>query len=87
MTNRPRGVLYIGVTAGLATRVLQHREGVGSAFCRKYNLTRLVLAERHDDIRNAIAREKALKAWQRQWKIDLIERENAEWRDLFEYLV
>lgn len=87
MTNRPRGVLYVGVAADLAARVVQHRDGTGSAFCKKYNLTCLVLAERHDDIRNAIAREKALKAWQRQWKIDLIERENPEWRDLFELLV
>jgi putative endonuclease len=84
MTNKPRGVLYIGVTADLAARALQHREGTGSAFCRKYNLTRLVLAERHDDITNAIAREKALKAWQRAWKIDLIEQQNPDWRDLFD---
>jgi putative endonuclease len=87
MTNKPRGVLYIGVTADLAARALQHREGTGSTFCRKYNLTRLVLAERHDDITYAIAREKALKAWQRAWKIDLIEQQNPDWRDLFEVML
>lgn len=83
MTNKPRGVLYVGVTADLASRVMQHRNGMGSAFCRKYNLTCLVLAEQHEDIRDAIAREKALKAWQRAWKIELIERDNPDWRDLF----
>jgi len=55
-------VLYIGVTSSLAARVDQHRRGVGSEFCRKYNLHRLVLAERHDYIDQAIAREKTLKA-------------------------
>ena len=87
MTNKPRGVLYIGVTADLVARVLQHRQGIGSAFCRKYNLARLVHAESHDDIREAIAREKALKAWQRDWKIELIERDNPEWRDLFDVIL
>ncbi len=87
MTNKPRGVLYIGVTADLAARVLQHREGTGSAFCQKYNLTCLVHAERHEDIVSAITREKALKAWRRDWKIELIERDNPEWRDPFEFIV
>jgi putative endonuclease len=87
MTNKPRGVLYIGVTADLAGRVLQHRQGTGSAFCRKYNLTRLVHAERHEDIRDAITREKVLKAWQRDWKIELIERHNPEWFDLFDVIL
>jgi putative endonuclease len=65
MTNRPHGVLYIGVTAHLAARVSQHREGKGSSFCRRHGLTMLVLAEIHDCIEEAIAREKAMKAWQR----------------------
>jgi putative endonuclease len=87
MANKPRGVLYIGVTADLAARVQQHRDGTGSSFCRKYNLTTLVHAEPHDDITNAIAREKALKAWKRDWKIDLIEKHNPEWRDLFDVIL
>jgi len=87
MTNKPRGVLYVGVTADIAARVFQHRNGSGSDFCRKYNLTRLVLAEPHDDIMWAIAREKALKAWRREWKIRLIEEANQGWEDLFERLV
>jgi putative endonuclease len=86
MTNKPRGVLYIGVTSSLAVRVDQHKRGVGSEFCRKYNLHRLVLAEQHDRIDQAIAREKALKAWQRAWKIRLIEEVNPDWGDLFELI-
>ena len=87
LTNKPKGVLYIGVTSDLAARVVQHREGAGSAFCRRYGLKRLVLAERHDRIEDAIAREKALKAWQRGWKVRLIEEANPGWEDLFDRIV
>ncbi|WP_414714311.1 GIY-YIG nuclease family protein [Sphingobium sp.] len=86
MTNKPGGVLYVGVTADLVARVDQHRRGVGSAFCRKYGLKTLVLAEPHDDISLAISREKALKAWQRAWKVRLIEEMNPDWRDLREII-
>ena len=82
ITNHVRGVLCVGVTAYLVERVAQHREGKGSSFCRNYNLTRLVLAEPHDTIDDAIRREKQLKAWQRKWKIELIEAANPQWRDL-----
>lgn len=82
MTNKPRGVLYVGVTTDIAARAAQHRDGSGSAFCRRYNLTRLVLIEAHDDVTVAIVREKALKAWKREWKIRLIEAVNPDWRDL-----
>jgi putative endonuclease len=87
MTNHVRGVLYIGVTADLAARVWQHREGKGSAFCKKYKLTRLVLAEQHDTIDDAIRREKMLKTWKRAWKIELIEQANPEWRDLWDHMI
>lgn len=83
MTNRPFGVLYVGVMADLAVRVLQYREGRGSDFCRRYRLTRLVLVEAHGSIEEAIAREKALKAWKRAWKVELIEAANPQWRDLW----
>jgi putative endonuclease len=86
MTNKRDGVLYIGITSDLAARVDQHRAGKGSVFCRRYGLDRLVYAEPHEDIHAAIAREKALKAWKRAWKIELIEQANPEWRDLFEDL-
>ncbi|MDT7535564.1 GIY-YIG nuclease family protein [Sphingobium sp. SA2] len=87
MTNKPRGVLYVGVTSSLHARVDQHRRGVGSDFRRQYNLHRLVLVERHDHITEAIAREKAIKAWKREWKIRLIEEANPEWRDMFDLTV
>ncbi|MBB3928173.1 putative endonuclease [Sphingobium jiangsuense] len=87
LTNKPEGVLHVGVTADLAARMMQHRAGTGSSFCRKYGLKRLVLAEQHSSIENAIAREKALKAWQRAWKIRLIEDVNPNWEDLFDQLV
>jgi putative endonuclease len=67
--------------------VAQHRAGKGSAFCRKYNLRRLVLAEQHDTIDDAIVREKLLKTWKRAWKIELIEAANPEWRDFREHII
>ena len=84
MTNRYRGTLYTGVTADLPARVTQHREGTGSKFCAEHDLTRLVSAEFIEPIDEAIAREKRLKRWPRQWKIDLVEKANPEWRDLFD---
>jgi putative endonuclease len=86
MTNKPHGVLYTGVTAHLPARTDQHRNDAGSKFCRRYNIKRLVYAEQHEQIIEAIAREKAIKAWKRQWKIDLIEGLNPDWRDLFDDL-
>ena len=87
MTNQPFGVLYVGVTADLPARIYQHRAGQGSHFCRRYKLTRLVLAEAHATIDEAIAREKMLKAWKRSWKVELIEAANPQWRDLWEDLL
>ena len=84
MTNAPHGTLYTGVTADLAARITQHREGQGSVFCKKHGLDRLVYVEPHARIDEAIAREKAIKAWQRKWKIALIVTQNPEWDDLFE---
>ena len=63
MTKGPHGTLYTGVTADLPARISQHREQRGSAFCAENNLTRLVYVERHEDIRDAISREKAIKKW------------------------
>ena len=84
MTNKPHGVLYTGVAADIVVRVAQHREGGGSSFCRRYNLTRLVHAEHYPTIDEAIAREKAIKEWKRLWKLRLIQEANPEWRDLWE---
>ena len=84
MADRYRGTLYIGVTSDLAARVWAHREGHGSKFCARYSLKRLVHAEQAPTIDEAIAREKAIKKWNRAWKIELIEQANPDWDDLFE---
>ena len=84
MADRYRGTLYIGVTSDLVARVWAHREGRGSKFCARYGLTRLVYAERAPTIEEAIEREKTIKKWNRAWKIELIERANPDWDDLFE---
>ena len=84
MTNKPFGTLYIGVTANVAARVLQHRNGKGSEFCKRYGLKRLVHAEQYPTIQEAIARGKAMKAWNRNWKLRQIMDANPDWLDLFE---
>ncbi|WP_151974026.1 GIY-YIG nuclease family protein [Erythrobacter sp. EC-HK427] len=86
MSDRYRGGIYTGVTATLAQRVTDHREGKGSKFVAKYGFNRLVYMEWHDRIEEAIAREKAIKKWRRAWKIELIETMNRDWDDLYENL-
>jgi putative endonuclease len=86
MASAPCGTLYVGVTNDIALRAWQHREGTGSAFCKRYGVTRLVYYEVFDDISNAIHREKRMKAWPRRWKIKLIEQNNPRWDDLYETL-
>lgn len=83
MANRYRGGVYVGVTSDIDRRVYQHREGVGSRHVRDFKKHRLVYAERHEEIEPAIACEKLLKRWKRQWKFALIEAANPEWRDLW----
>ena len=87
MTNRPNGTLYVGVTNDIARRAWEHREGMVEGFTKRYGLTRLVYAERHDDIREAIRREKAIKSWRRAWKVRLIHESNPGWDDLFDTLL
>jgi putative endonuclease len=82
LASRRNGTLYIGVTNDLSKRVWQHRQGVASAFTRKYGATRLVYFEEFGDIYLAIARETRLKKYKRAWKMTLIQRDNVEWRDL-----
>lgn len=86
ISDRYRGAIYTGVTSNLAARIWAHREGAGSKFCARYGLTRLVLAEEAPTIEEAIAREKAIKKWRREWKINLIERGNPNWIDLYEQI-
>lgn len=82
MTNKPRGVLYVGVTASIAVRTWQHGTATGSEFCRRWGIDRLVWLARFDDIRDAIAHEKRVKRWRREWKYALVEADNPDWEDL-----
>jgi putative endonuclease len=84
MADRYRGGVYVGVTSDIIRRIHQHREGVGSSHVVEYGKMRLVYAERHEEITNAIAREKLVKKWKRPWKFALIEADNPDWRDLWD---
>ncbi|MEQ1687636.1 MAG: GIY-YIG nuclease family protein [Sphingopyxis sp.] len=75
------GTIYIGVTSDLMARLYQHRNGVFAGFSKRYGVKRLVYFEMFDDMPSAIAREKQLQAWRRDWKIALIERDNPFWED------
>lgn len=77
------GTLYIGVTSDLIRRVWQHREGVAEGFTKEYSVKKLVWFEQHNDIYAAITREKQIKQWRRDWKVELIQKKNPLWRDLF----
>ena len=82
MASKRNGTLYIGVTNDLARRVAEHQQGVNEGFTKKYGVHMLVHFEWFSDIRDAIAREKQLKKWNRQRKLELIEKKNQEWIDL-----
>ena len=87
LASRRHGTLYIGVTNSLEKRLEEHRSGKGSEFVERYGVFRLVYTEAYQRAEDAIAREKQLKRWKRDWKFELIERENLEWRDLSDLLV
>jgi putative endonuclease len=83
LANRRNGALYAGVTNNVARRITQHRERAGSEHAKKYDIYRLVFVEVHETMPLAIAREKAIKKWRREWKVRLIESVNPDWRDLY----
>ncbi len=83
MANRKNGTLYIGVTSNLLQRTWQHREGTAAGFTKKHSCKTLVWFEQHAWIERAIAREKSLKSYRRQNKINLIEASNPDWKDLW----
>ena len=86
LTNKKEGVFYIGVTSNLPKRIWEHKNKVAEGFSKKYNLDKLVYYEVFDDAENAIRREKRLKRWNREWKIQAIEEFNPDWLDLYETL-
>jgi putative endonuclease len=83
VTSKPRGTLYIGVTNNLHRRMIEHRERRASSFTQRYKVFLLMWFEQHSNIHAAIQREKSLKLYPRDWKMNLIERDNPTWEDLF----
>jgi putative endonuclease len=84
LASKPNGTLYVGVTNDLVRRVWEHREGVVQGFTKAYDVHRLVWFEQHATAEHAIGREKRLKTWLRAWKIELIEKTNPRWDDLWD---
>jgi putative endonuclease len=82
LANRYHGAIYVGVTSNLVGRMMQHRNGTFDGHTRKHGIVRLVYYEAGESMAGAIAREKQLKRWRREWKRNLIERQNPEWNDL-----
>ncbi|WP_296947216.1 GIY-YIG nuclease family protein [uncultured Massilia sp.] len=87
LASSPYGTFYVGVTSDLVKRVWQHREGVVDGFTRVHGTTRLVWYEVHADIMEAIRREKLIKKWHRDWKVNLVQRMNPGWEDLYDQTV
>ena len=84
LASQRNGTLYIGMTDDLLKRVWQHREGVIPGFTRDYGVKNLVWYEIHDSRESTITRERQMKKWNRSWKLELIEKSNPNWRDLWE---
>jgi putative endonuclease len=87
LASRVNGTLYVGATSALIQRVYQHKIGVADGFTKQHGVTRLVWFEVHEDPMAMVTRERQLKEWKRQWKIELIEKENPRWRDLYAELL
>lgn len=87
LASQRNGTLYTGVTGALSSRVWEHREGLLEGFTRKYDVKMLVYYEIHEDPWSAIKREKQIKRWRREWKKNLIEKNNPHWTDLYDKLV
>jgi putative endonuclease len=87
LASRRNGTLYCGVTSDLIKRVWEHKEGVVQGFTERYGVKTLVWFETHENVIEAIAREKQIKEWKRAWKLEMIEKANPTWRDLYEELL
>ena len=86
LASRRKGTVYVGVTNDLAKRVWQHKQGLVEGFTKRYGVRTLVWYEQTESIEAAIVREKQIKNWNRDWKIELIEASNPEWKDLYEQI-
>ena len=87
LANKRNGTLYVGVTSNLIKRIWEHKNKAMEGFTHKYSVNKLVYFEEYSDPENAIKLEKRLKNYNRQWKLELIEKENPEWKDLYTDLV
>ncbi len=87
LASRKQGTLYLGVTRDLIRRTYQHKNKLLPGFTSQYDIRRLVWFETYDDPTTAIEREKQIKKWRRAWKIDLIEKENPDWKDLYPEII
>ena len=87
LASKKNGTLYTGVTSQLIKRVYEHKNGLVEGFSKKYSIKLLVYFEETNDINEALKREKQLKKWKRSWKIELIEKDNSDWQDLYERLL
>lgn len=87
LASEPHGTLYVGVTGNLAGRIAEHRDNLRDGFTKKYGVHRLVWFEEFADIHEAILREKRIEKWRRAWKIELIEKVNPLWNDLYPLIV
>ena len=81
------GTLYIGVTSDLVRRIWEHKNGSTEGFTKKYSVHTLVWYEQHETMESAISREKAIKKWERAWKLELIEKSNPQWEDLYPEII
>ena len=86
LASKPNGTLYIGVTSNLVQRVWQHKNNLVEGFTKRYGVHRLGWYEAHESMESAITREKMLKRWKRAWKIELINKCNPTWSDLYDVL-
>jgi putative endonuclease len=86
LTSKRNGTLYIGLTSDIARRAWEHRSNAVGAFVRDHGVHRLVFVEFHETMADAILREKCIKKWRRAWKLELIERDNPQWRHLWDEL-
>ena len=87
MASKKYGTLYIGITSDIVGRIYEHKEKRVEGFTKKYNIDKLVYFETYTDINEAIFREKQIKKWRRDWKINLIEQNNPYWQDLYHELI
>ena len=87
LASKKNGTLYVGVTSNLVRRVWLHKHGITKGFVHKYSVKNLVYYEQCQSVYNAITREKNLKNWKREWKLELIRKFNPDWRDLYDTIV